>query len=122
LKRDIAGEALLVKGTGKQTRDLLYVEDCADFVVGAVQHSAAEGEIVNAGTGADVAVHALAGLCVTGENKVEFVRHDHPQAEIMRLCCNPQKAKKLLGWSPRVTLEQGLERTRTWLEANRWAW
>ena len=30
---DIAGEPLLIKGTGKQTRDLLFVEDCADFVV-----------------------------------------------------------------------------------------
>ena len=35
LKRDIAGEPLLVKGSGMQTRDLLYVEDCADFIVRA---------------------------------------------------------------------------------------
>jgi nucleoside-diphosphate-sugar epimerase len=122
LKRDIAGEPLVVKGTGLQTRDLLYVEDCADFVVRCATCPAAEGEIINAGTGADVAVRALAELCVTGKNKIEMGRHDHPQAEIMRLCCNPAKARKLLGWTPKTTLQQGLALTRQWLEKNRWAW
>src|SRR4029079_9165278 len=37
LKRDIANDPLLVKGSGEQTRDLLYVSDCAEFVVRAAQ-------------------------------------------------------------------------------------
>ena len=122
LKRDIAREPLLVKGTGQQTRDLLYVEDCADFVVECGRNHAAEGQIVNAGTGQDISVLALAELCRTGDNRIERVPHDHPQAEIMRLCCDASKAHGLLGWRAKVSLLDGIERTRTWLEQNRWAW
>jgi nucleoside-diphosphate-sugar epimerase len=122
LKRDIANEPLLVKGTGEQTRDLLYVEDCADFIVRAAHEEAAEGEIINAGTGRDVRIVDLARMCATGANAVENVAHDHPQAEIMKLLCDSSKAKRLLGWEPKVSLEEGLARTRAWLAENRWAW
>lgn len=122
LKRDIAGEPLLVKGSGEQTRDLLYVEDCADFIIRCAASEEAEGQIVNAGTGTDVRVKDLAALCVTGENRVEHVAHDHPQAEIMKLLCDASKAKRVLGWEPQVDLAEGLRRTRAWLTDNRWAW
>src|SRR4029078_9430641 len=56
LKRDIAGGPLFGKGTGLQTRDFLYVEDCAEFVVACGTTSAAEGEIINAGTGVEISV------------------------------------------------------------------
>lgn len=122
LKRDIAREPLLVKGSGEQTRDLLYVEDCAEFIVRCAMAESAEGEIVNAGTGRDVAIVDLARMCATAGNKVENVAHDHPQAEIMKLLCDSSKAKRLLDWAPRISLEEGLARTRRWLEENRWAW
>jgi nucleoside-diphosphate-sugar epimerase len=122
LKRDLAREPLLVKGDGTQTRDLLYVEDCADFVVRAGASGAACGEVINAGTGRDVAVRDLARLAATGGNAIHHVPHDHPQAEIPRLLCRPEKARRVLNWEPSVGLEEGLSRTRTWLAANRWAW
>jgi nucleoside-diphosphate-sugar epimerase len=122
LKRDIAREPLLVKGSGEQTRDLLYVEDCADFVISAATMESAEGQIINAGTGEEIKVKDLAAACATDGNRVEHVPHDHPQAEIMRLCCDSAKAKQLLGFQPKVTLRDGLARTRKWLEENRWAW
>jgi nucleoside-diphosphate-sugar epimerase len=122
LKRDIAREPLLVKGTGAQTRDLLYVEDCAEFVVDAALATRAEGEIINAGTGEDIDIARLAKTCATEGNKVQFVPHDHPQAEIARLCCNAEKARELLGWTAKTSLIDGLARTRSWLRENRWAW
>jgi nucleoside-diphosphate-sugar epimerase len=122
LKRDIQREPLLVKGSGEQTRDLLYVEDCAEFVVRAALSPAVEGHIVNAGTGADVSINRLAEDCKSGGNTVQHVAHDHPQAEIQRLCADAAKAKQLLGWGPKIDLKEGLSRTRKWLEANRWAW
>ena len=121
LKRDSAGEPLLIKGSGEQTRDLLNVEDCADFIVSCALAESAEGQIVNAGAGADVAIKDLAKLCASATNRVEHVAHDHPQAEIMKLLCDSSKATRLLGWTPKVDLAEGLRRTRQWLEANRWA-
>ena len=122
LKRDIQGRPLLVKGDGTQTRDLLYVEDCAEFVVRAGESPEAEGEVINAGTGEDISIRELAARVASGHNRVEHVPHDHPQAEIPRLLCNPAKARSLLGWEPRTSLDAGLARTREWLEENRWAW
>lgn len=122
LKRDLVSEPLLIKGTGLQTRDLLYVDDCAEFVIAAAQSERAEGRVVNAGTGRDVTVADLARLCCSAANRVEHVAHDHPQAEIMKLRCDASLAGELLGWSPRVSLEEGVDRTRRWLDANRWAW
>jgi UDP-glucose 4-epimerase len=122
LKRDLSREPLQVKGSGQQTRDLLYVEDCAEFVVTAAQSPSAEGRVVNAGTGRDVSVNDLARMCCSPGNRTENVPHDHPQAEIMRLCCDSGLAKSLLGWQARVPLEDGIARTRNWLAENRWAW
>lgn len=122
LKRDLANEPLLVKGSGEQTRDLLYVEDCAEFVVRAAQSEKTEGKVVNAGTGRDVSVNQLAAICCSAGNRVDRVAHDHPQAEIMKLCCDPSLAKDLIGWTPSTTLEAGVAKTRAWLANNRWAW
>ncbi|MFO0678079.1 MAG: GDP-mannose 4,6-dehydratase [Polyangiaceae bacterium] len=122
LKKDIEGSALTVKGSGDQTRDLLYVEDCADFVVTAAQSERAEGRIVNAGTGTDISVNDLAVKCCSPGNKVTKIPHDHPQAEIMKLCCDASLAKELLGWTPKTSLEDGIRKTRSWLEQNRQAW
>jgi UDP-glucose 4-epimerase len=122
LKRDISGEPLLVKGAGTQTRDLLYVEDCAEFVVTAALSPAAEGHILNAGTGKDVSVNELASMCCSAGNRIDHVTHDHPQAEISRLLADASKAKRLIGWAPSTSLAVGLNRTRDWLKGNRWAW
>ncbi len=122
LKRDLDNQRLLVKGSGTQTRDLLYVEDCADFVIRGAMSEQAEGEIINCGTGRDISINELATLCCSEGNAVEHVAHDHPQAEIARLRADAAKAKRLLGWSPKVSLEEGLQKTREWLRDNRWAW
>lgn len=122
LKRDLAREPLLVKGSGKQTRDLLYVEDCAEFVTAAASSEDAEGRVLNAGTGRDVSVNELAALCCSAGNRVEHVLHDHPQAEIMRLLADATNARRILGWAPKTSLEAGLAKTRAWLETNRWGW
>jgi nucleoside-diphosphate-sugar epimerase len=122
LKRDLSGEPLRIKGDGTQTRDLLYVTDCAEFVCRAAASPEAEGEVINAGTGHDVAINELARLIANGGNRIEHIPHDHPQAEVRRLRCNAGKAARLLGWRPSTTLEEGLARTRAWLVENRWSW
>jgi UDP-glucose 4-epimerase len=122
LKRDIAGEVLQVKGPGTQTRDLLYVEDCAAFVVLAALSPAVEGQMLNAGTGSDVTINELARMCCSSTNRIEHVPHDHPQAEIPRLLADAGRARRLINWTAQTPLSTGLKRTRHWLENNRWAW
>lgn len=120
IARDLAGQPLLVKGDGTQTRDLLFVEDCARFVIRAGQSEAGDGEVVNAGQGSDISVRDLARIVADptrgGHNvPIQHVTHDHPQAEIRKLLCNNTKALQVLGWRPQVSLEEGIQRTRAWI-------
>lgn len=118
IKKKLAGETLNIYGDGTQTRDLLYVEDCARFVVQAGYSDAVNGQIVNAGLGRDITVNDLAKLIVQDESRIQHVEHIHPQSEIQKLLCNYSKAKKLLDWEPHVTLEEGIQRTEAWIQSN----
>ena len=114
-RRSLLGEELRIYGDGTQTRDLLYVEDCARFVCDALVSEAAIGGILNAGTGADVSVNELAGLVEPDPARIVHVSHIHPQSEIAVLRCDSRKARDLLGWAPEVGLEEGLARERAWM-------
>jgi nucleoside-diphosphate-sugar epimerase len=114
-KLDLAGETLQIYGDGTQTRDLMYATDCARFIVEASECEGAVGEVINAGTGEDVSINELAELIVTGDTAIEHVEHHHPQSEIERLRCDPTKARELLDWEPTVSLEEGVDRLRTWM-------
>jgi nucleoside-diphosphate-sugar epimerase len=114
-RRSLLGEELRIYGDGTQTRDLLYVEDCATFVCDALVSEAAIGGILNAGTGADVSVNELAGLVEPDPARIVHVPHIHPQSEIAVLRCDSRKARDLLGWAPEVSLQEGLARERAWM-------
>lgn len=118
IKRNLEGKTLNIYGEGTQTRDLLYVEDCAKFVVEAGYSDKVNGEIVNAGLGRDIAINDLAKLIVKDEKQIKHVPHIHPQSEIQKLLCDYSKAKKLLDWEPRFTLEEGIKNTEEWIKEN----
>jgi UDP-glucose 4-epimerase len=113
--RDIEGEPLKIFGDGTQTRDLLYATDCARFIVEATFSSETVGEVLNAGTGTDVSINELAALVATDGTEITHVEHHHPQSEVQKLLCDSTKAREMLDWEPKVTLEEGISRLRTWL-------
>lgn len=117
IKNELDGKMLSIYGEGTQTRDLLYVEDCARFVAEAGYADEVNGQIVNAGLGRDIAINDLALLIVGDRDRIRHVEHIHPQSEIQKLLCNSAKAKRLLGWEPRVSLEEGIRRTREWISS-----
>lgn len=118
IKKSITGDVLQIYGDGTQTRDFLYVEDCARFVVEAGYSDKANGEIINAGLGRDIEIRDLAKMVVNNEHKIRFVEHIHPQSEIMKLLCDSKKAKNLMNWEPKITLEEGIRRTKEWIREN----
>jgi nucleoside-diphosphate-sugar epimerase len=113
--RDIDGEPLKIFGDGTQTRDLMYVTDCARFIVDGTFSDAAVGEVINAGTGSDISINDLAELIASEDTEISHVEHHHPQSEVQKLLANPQKANELLDWEPEVSLEEGVARLRQWL-------
>lgn len=114
IKQSIEGKPLKIYGDGKQTRDFLYVEDCAEFIVKAGYSDKADGQIINAGTGYDIPINELA-VKVNDRSGIVHVTHIHPQSEINKLLCNPEKAFRLLGWKPVTKIEEGIAKTREWI-------
>ncbi len=115
IKKHLKNEPIQIYGDGLQTRDLLYVEDCAEFLLKAIESEKAVGEFINAGTGTDVSINKLAETIETNKENIKHIKHIHPQSEIMKLLCNPAKAKQILDWEPKTSLDQGIEKTKQWL-------
>lgn len=119
INNKLDGKPLNIYGSGTQTRDLLYVEDCADFVVTAGYSKEANGHIINAGTGRDIPINDLALLISGDSSTIQHVQHIHPQSEIQKLLCNYSKAKNLLNWEPKITLEEGIRKTEEWIKSTK---
>ena len=115
LEKALTSQPIKVYGDGTQTRDFLYVEDCVDFIFKVNESDKCLGQIINAGTGVDISINQLALLILDDPKLIKHVPHIHPQSEIMKLKCNFSKAKDLMNWSPKHSLEEGLELTKNWI-------
>ena len=112
-RRSLLGEDLQIYGDGTQTRDLLYVSDCARFVCDALLSDAVTGRLLNAGTGLDVSVNELAAT--VERTLADRPRRPHPPAERDR---GPALRPRAGGRGPRlatgVSLEKGIAGTGAW--------
>lgn len=117
LNRKLQGKELIVFGNGSQTRDLLYVEDCARFIYESAFNKNAVGQIINSGYGQDIAINDLAYKIVHDKSRIKYAKHHHPQAEIPKLLCDNSKAKKILNWKPVISLDKGIKKTEEWIKS-----
>jgi len=112
-----------VHGDGQQTRSFTYVDDTVDGIVRAMFSARAVGEIFNLGNTKPVTIQSLAEmvwrLAGTGEPKIRrvsyqaFGRYEDVRARVPEI----GKAREVLGFEPRVGLEEGLRRTIDWQRA-----
>lgn len=100
LRRRLSGEPLLVYGDGEQTRDLLYVKDCARFIISSAFSEKAVGRVINAATSRETRINDLAAIIAGGKVEIEHVPHIHPQSEVGRMRGSFTLAQELLGWEP----------------------
>jgi UDP-glucose 4-epimerase len=114
LTRALRGESLVVYGTGRQTRDFLHVEDVCRAVERAID--AGKPGVFHLGTGTETSVNALIRLVQrTVGTKLPVDRLPARPADAARSFVDATAARRALGWSPRVGLEEGLRRTAAWL-------
>ena len=120
--RILSNRPLTIFGDGRQTRDYVYVGDVARAVyLAATEPAPAKGRLdaraFNIGTGNGTSVIEIARLLqeVAGTKvPVEFA--PHRLGEQQESFVNADKARELLGWTPQVTLPEGLARTFAWFE------
>jgi nucleoside-diphosphate-sugar epimerase len=110
-------------GNEKPTRDLNFVENTVDGIIGAAQSEKSVGEVINLGSGTDISIGELAKKILSLSGKSAKIVQDKQRfrpekSEVMRLVADNTKAKKLLGWEPKISLDEGLRKTIEWISNN----
>jgi CDP-glucose 4,6-dehydratase len=119
----IAGRPAVIRSDGSPERDFLYVTDAVEAYLalaerlGGPDGGPAAGEAFNAGSGVPRSVRDVVALIcdLAGSGAEPDIRgQGTPAGEIDRQWVDCAKLRELTGWEPRVSLEEGLERTVAW--------
>ncbi|KFG66918.1 UDP-glucuronic acid decarboxylase family protein [Microvirga sp. BSC39] len=116
----LAGEDITIYGDGSQTRSFCYVSDLVDGFLRLMAYQGAFPGAVNLGNPVELTVGDLAEkvLAMTGSSS-RLVTRPLPIDDPRRRRPDITRAKQLLGWSPRTSLEVGLKSTIAWFSDER---
>lgn len=121
IRQALAREPLTVHGDGSQTRCFTYVDDTVRGTLLAGEVKAGEGQAFNIGNNRETSILQLARLIkqlTRSDSKIIFVPYESYYGEgfedTRRRVPSIERARKVLGFKPRVDLPEGLRRTITW--------
>jgi NAD dependent epimerase/dehydratase len=111
-------------GTLTPTRDLNFVQDTVRGFLKVGESPEAVGQVINVGHGREISIGDLAKLILEimgsdADIQTEEQRIRPDRSEVDRLLCSNERAGKLLGWRPEVSLREGLTRTVAWISDHR---
>ena len=108
----LAGEPITIYGDGSQTRSFCFVSDLIDGLIRLMESAPDVTGPINLGNPVELSIRQLAETVIrmTGSAS-ELVFEPLPQDDPIQRQPNITRARDLLGWTPRVQLEQGLEAT-----------
>lgn len=115
IKQALAGHQLTIYGDGSQTRSFCYVEDT---VWGLIRLMNSDYEMtVNIGNPVEITIRQLAQLITEKiAPKVGIINLDLPTDDPTRRCPNIQLAEEKLHWSPKISLNEGIDKTIEWFQ------
>ncbi|MDQ3306703.1 MAG: SDR family NAD(P)-dependent oxidoreductase [Actinomycetota bacterium] len=119
-----AGASEIALGSTTPTRDFNYVDDTVAGFLAVAGCDRAVGDVVNIGSGREISIGDLVTLLVelTGSHARIVTDPDRlrpPDSEVERLLCDNSRAREWMGWTPEVSLEDGLARTSAWVAEHR---
>jgi len=105
------GQAPTIHWDGEQTRDLIFVDDVVDALILSLESEEADGQTMILGTGKETSINALYSIVcgVLGSN-VEPLREPKKLGDIRRMRYECERARELLGWKAKVSVEEGIRR------------
>ena len=111
----LRGERPVIYGDGEQSRDFIFVENVVQANIEAAESASAGGEVVNIACGIGMTVNGLLEAVnkVLG-TKIEAVHSDPRPGDIMHSTADVRKARRILGFEPRVSFLDGLKATAAW--------
>jgi len=109
-------EPFIVWGNGDQSRDFLYVSDCADALLELERMASTPPVFANIGSGKPITIRDIAEKVAWLSGKDIGIEYDstRPVGPISRTA-DITKATKVLNWQPTTSLEEGLRRTYSWV-------
>ncbi|MGB7952017.1 MAG: NAD-dependent epimerase/dehydratase family protein [Candidatus Binatia bacterium] len=117
LSRLLAGESPVVYEDGGQTRDFVSVHDVVDAILAAMESSAADGEVINIGSGVSRRIKDVARALaeVAGVPGIEpTITEQFRRGDVRHCAADTSRASKLLGFVPRVAWTKGLDELVQW--------
>lgn len=118
IQKLLRGQLVTINGTGRQTRDYVYVGDVAAANLAGL--STASVGMWNVGTGKEIDVNTLYAMIARSIGVRGIAKHGPAKAgEQKRSAVHVSKIKKELRWKPSVSLEQGLQLTAAWYSQQR---
>ena len=107
----------IIYGDGLQTRDYTYIDDAIRAYDLVLTHNEPITEPINFGSGKELSIADLANMVIELCNKKGDMEPAHVEpriGEVRRLIADATRAKKLLGWEPKCSLEEGLRAFTQW--------
>ena len=102
---------------GTQTRDFNYVENLVDGVLAATMSKELIGQVTNIGSGVEIQIRDLVKkihALTESKSKLEIGALPNRPTEIWRMQADHEKATHVLGWTPKIGLDEGLKLTVDW--------
>lgn len=120
----ISGHPITIYGNGKQVRDILFVDDLLNAYDAALNNKEkASGQIFNVGGGRENTISIWTEFAPILEKllgkKIEVAWGDWRPGDQPVFISDIRKAHDVLGWSPKVSAEEGIKRLFEWVKANR---
>jgi len=118
IKLALENKPIPIYGTGNQVRDYTYVLDTARAYILAIEKAEkAIGETFLLPTGKGMTLNELADLIIRLCNSKSSKQYLPPRkGDIMRFVGSYKKAKEILGWEPKVSIEEGLKKEIEWVK------
>lgn len=118
-----AGQKIIQLGNTQTTRDFNFVSDTVDAFIKVAESEKTVGRVFNVGSGREISVSDLVALIAKiMKTEVKVItkkeRLRPALSEVERLLCDAQRLQDICGWSPRVSLEEGLRKTSLWIKEN----
>jgi UDP-glucose 4-epimerase len=119
ISRILNGEKPILEGDGLQTRDFTYVKDGAEAAVKMMDCDKAIGRVVNLGQGREIDIKTVISMiCDTLDYPSDKIEYMPPRpSDVRRLHADITLAKKMLGYSPRTSFNEGIELTIGWFRS-----
>lgn len=117
--RILSGERPVLEGDGLQTRDFTYVKDITEVALKMMECDKALGKVVNTGQGKETNIKTVISMiCKALDHPFEEIDHKPPRpSDVRRLLADTTLAKKMLGFSPKTSLEEGIKLTIEWFRS-----